>query len=186
MSVLHAIDFEGTRTSGIVEYGAVTMIGGEIAEIHAAECAGNFTEHLGIFVELRRSGAFVGHNASVEDGLLRHYAPSPGFVGKHSDSSEFVATWGAWMDTMVLYRTFWGGLLDYSLGGLIEKFDLAEQLLILAGKFCPMRKLGYHNAAFDALATCVLLKNLISELRKIGMKPSDELLLEYSRTGKGA
>jgi DNA polymerase-3 subunit epsilon len=186
MSLLHAIDFEGTRTNGIVEYGIVTMIGGEITEIRAAECDGNFLEHLGTFVKLRRTGAFVGHNASVEDGLLRHYAPSPGFVGKYSNSSELVTTWGAWVDTMILYRTFWRGLPDYSLGGLIENFGLTEQLFTSAEKFCPTHKLGYHNAVFDALATCVLLKNLIAELRKNGIEPSDELLHEYSRPGKKA
>ncbi|MDR2720743.1 MAG: hypothetical protein LBB15_00445, partial [Puniceicoccales bacterium] len=117
MSILHVIDFEGTRATGIVEYGIATIIGSKIVGTHAAECIENFNEHLDIFIKLRRSGAFVGHNASVEDGMLRHYAPSPGFVKKYSSSNEIVATWGPWIDTKMLYRTFWSNLSKYSIRG---------------------------------------------------------------------
>jgi hypothetical protein len=63
----------------------------------------------------------------------------------------------------------------------VEKFGLEGQLLASAEKTCPMYKLGYHNAMFDALATYILLKNLITELQKNGVEPSDKFLLEYSR-----
>ncbi|MDR1255674.1 MAG: hypothetical protein LBJ94_01965 [Puniceicoccales bacterium] len=184
MSRLHVIDFEGTRASGIGEYGAATLIDGEIGEVYAAECAENFTEHLDLFIKLRRSGAFAGHNASVEDGLLRHYAASPGFVKKYSGAVEFVITWGPWIDTKVLYKTFYCSLSDYSLENLIKTFALTERLLSLASKFCPPSKLGYHSALFDALATCILLKNLTMELQRNGIETSEEFLLEYSCPGK--
>jgi DNA polymerase-3 subunit epsilon len=186
MSILHAIDFEGTRATGVMEYGLVTVIRGKIAETRAAECPRNFNEHIDVFMKLRRCGAFVGPNASVEDGLLRHDAPSPGFVGKYSNSSEGVATWGPWIDTRMLYRTFHGNLLDYSISGLEEKFGFEGQLLVLAEKICPAHKLGYHNAMFDALATCILVKKFAAELQKNGAKQSDGLLLEYSRPVNGA
>jgi DNA polymerase III epsilon subunit-like protein len=133
---------------------------------------------------LRKNGTFAGHNASVEDGLLRHYAASPGFVRKCSDSSELGTTWGAWIDTKTLYKAFFCNLPNYSLGKLIKNFKLTERLLFLANKFCPAHKLGYHSAMFDALATYILLENLIAELQKSGLRVSDELLLEYSCSKK--
>jgi DNA polymerase-3 subunit epsilon len=181
MGVLHVIDFEGTRGSGVTEYGVVTLIGGEISATHTAECAGKFDEHLGTFIELRRSGIFVGHSASVEDRLLRHYSASPGVVSNHSNPSESAITWGPWIDTKVLHRAFFKNISDYSLGNLINSLGLTEELLILASKFCPAHKLGYHSAMFDALATCILLKNLISKLEKNGIAVSDQFLLEYSQ-----
>jgi hypothetical protein len=84
----------------------------------------------------------------------------------------------------MLYRTFHSDLPDYSIRGLVEKFALEGPLLAAAGKACPANKLGYHNAMFDALATCILLKNLAAELRRSGTEPSDEFLLEYSRPAR--
>ncbi|MDR3274075.1 MAG: hypothetical protein LBS87_01950 [Puniceicoccales bacterium] len=184
MSTLHVIDFEGTRASGVTEYGVVTLVGGEVMGTRTAECTGKFDEHLDMFIKLRKNGTFVGHNASVEDRLLRHYAASPGFVKKCSSSSELGTAWGVWIDTKILYRAFFCNLPDYSLGGLVKKFELTERLSFLANKFCPAHKLGYHSAMFDALATCVLLENLTAELQKNGLRVSDELLLEYSRSKK--
>ncbi|MDR0715700.1 MAG: hypothetical protein LBF25_02960 [Puniceicoccales bacterium] len=184
MSTLHVVDFEGTRASGIGEYGVVTLVSGEIVDIHTTECAGKFEKHLDLFIKLRQSGTFVGHSASVEDGLLRHYAASPGFIKKHSCSTESVATWGPWIDTKVLYGAFFHNLPNYSLRELVKAFGLSDRLLALAKNFCPAHKIGYHNAMFDALATYVLLQNLITDLQKNGVKTSDELLIEYSRTGK--
>ncbi|MDR0679845.1 MAG: hypothetical protein LBF42_02310 [Puniceicoccales bacterium] len=184
MSTLHVVDFEGTRTSGIGEYGVVTLVSGEIVDVRTAECTGKFEKHLDLFIKLRQSGTFVGHSASVEDGLLRYYAVSPGFVKKYSCSTESVATWGPWIDTKVLYEAFFHNLPNYSLGELIKAFGLSDCLLALAENFCPAHKIRYHNAMFDALATYVLLRNLVIDLQKNGIKVSDELLIEYSRTGK--
>ncbi|MDR0595252.1 MAG: hypothetical protein LBF94_00940 [Puniceicoccales bacterium] len=184
MSTLHVVDFEGTRTSGIREYGVVTLVSGEIVDTYTAECTGKFEKHLDLFIKLRQSGTFAGHSASVEDGLLRYYAASPGFVKKYSHSTEFVATWGPWIDTKVLYGAFFHNLPNYSLGELVKAFGLSDRLLALAKNFCPAHNVGYHSAMFDALAAYLLLQNLVVDLQKNGIEASDELLIEYSRTGK--
>jgi DNA polymerase III epsilon subunit-like protein len=105
---------------------------------------------------------------------------SPGFVKKCSDSDELVSTWGKWIDTMVLYKLFFKNISDYSLENLIDEFELTSKLLTVASNFCPMHKLGYHSAIFDALATCLLLKNLATELKRRSIRTSEMFLLECS------
>lgn len=179
--VLHVIDFEGTRSSGILEYGVVTLCDMEITDTSSVLCKGEFNQYIDLFIELRKQGSFVGHNASVEDRLLRHHVASPGFVKETSKSDKFVNTWAPWIDTKVLYKNFFREIMNFSLKNLIEKFNLSSQLFILANKFCELSKTGYHNALFDALATSILLQHLISELKFRNIYISLETLIEYSK-----
>ena len=90
-TAIHVIDFEGSRQSGIVEYGVVTLHGAEIVATHTRLCApigtisdrdrqqhgiseeaasaqARFDAEWGFFAELRESGPLCAHNAALEDG----------------------------------------------------------------------------------------------------------------------
>ncbi len=182
--ILHVIDFEGTRRRGIREYGIVTLIDLEVVDTHFASCEGEMDKHIKFLIDLRRTGSFVGHNTSVEDRLLRHHACSPGYVKKFSGCENKVTTWGPWIDTKVLYKNFFRTINDFSLKHLIENFDLSSPLFSLASKVCSSEHVGYHNALFDALATCILLQKLIKILQDNNLAFSIEALIEYSQRSK--
>lgn len=88
------IDFEGSPRYGVVEYGVVTLRGGQIEQTHSALCrpevemtakeislhgirthdaagAPPFAEHRELFFSLHKTGAFCAHHASVENGFLK-------------------------------------------------------------------------------------------------------------------
>ena len=178
--ILHVIDFEGTREAGIREYGVVTLVDWEIVDTCYHNCLGNFLGQIEYFTGLRRNGSFVGHNASVEDRLLRHYAASPGYVKRTSESADQVSTWAPWIDTKVLYKNFFQSVSDFSLKSLIDQFGMRANLFSLAGKFCEYSNIGYHNPLFDALATSLLLQNII----KTSPDLSIDALIEYSQQSR--
>ncbi len=177
--ILHVIDFEGTRAAGVREYGVVTLIDWVIADTHFAVCENGLSEHVEFFINLRRTGSFVGHNSSVEDRLLRHYAASPGFVKRTSECAESVTTWAPWIDTKILYKNFFQSLTKFSLKSLIDEFGLTAKLYSTAGGICEFSRVGYHNSLFDALATSMLLQHLIKE-----QSLSIDALIEYSQQTK--
>ena len=190
MQILHVIDFEGSRQIGIKEYGIVTVSfcedsrrpqNFEILDTKTAICIENFEDHVKIFTDLRRTGTFVGHNASVEDRLLRHHVPSPGSVKNFSKIEKTTNTWGPWIDTLVLYKNLFRSIDDFSLKNLINRFDLSENLLRLSGNFCQPRMIGYHNALFDALSTYLLLDNFVRKLGASKIVSSVAMLVEYSK-----
>lgn len=96
-----AIDFEGSRRIGVVEYGVAKIENGAVSELRTGICAPKtkipqrdaeffgidneeafkhppFSESVAEFCEMRKTGIFAAHNASVEDGLLRDAAPRAG------------------------------------------------------------------------------------------------------------
>lgn len=184
VQILHIIDFEGTRTSGVREYGVVSLIDWEIQYTNFSICEHGLSEHLEYFTNLRRIGSFVGHNASVEDRLLRHYAVSPGCVRRTSESDEIVTTWAPWIDTKVLYKNFFRSFSNFSLKSLIEETGQTSKLYSLSNKVCELSRVGYHNALFDALATGVLLQYLVQTLKSQQLDLSIDALIEYSKQTK--
>lgn len=97
---IHVIDFEGSPRYGVVEYGVVTVLGGQIAQTRTALCqpdtemtakeislhgirtrdaagAPPFAEHRELFFNLRKSGVLCAHHASVENGFLKRNWPYP-------------------------------------------------------------------------------------------------------------
>lgn len=184
-AVIHVLDFEGSRRSGILEYGLVTLQGGHVVEaetrlcrpdgsIHQAEIAVHgiepaavsgaapFAEEWEQFCRWRGRGAFAAHFASAENHLLKsvwaYPPPSPDFT----DESRTLNDWGPWIDSGRLYENLFPALVSAKLQTLIETFGYQEELDQLAAKHCPAARCGYHSALYDALASAVLLIKLLA------------------------
>ncbi|MDR2628626.1 MAG: hypothetical protein LBC30_01365 [Puniceicoccales bacterium] len=159
MNIIHVIDFEGNRNLGISEFGIVTMENFEIKNTRMEHCTNFFENYLEYFLSLRRSGILAAHSAQTEDSLLRHHWPSPGNVPMFVDDSTTVS-WGPWIDTKLIYRRLFKGLISYELQDLIASFNLHFSLLELAKQYCSSSATNFHHSLFDALATALLIQNL--------------------------
>jgi DNA polymerase III epsilon subunit-like protein len=183
---IHVIDFEGSRQSGIVEYGVVTLLGSKIASAQTRLCApigtisdrdrmqhgiseeataqqAAFDAEWCLFADLRESGPLCAHNAAVEDGLLRTVWPYPRTSPNFAEDGQMTATWGPWLDTLYLYRRIYPQLESHKLGDLVEQFDLRASLDEQARLYCPEKRQRYHCALYDALASALLLRHLYTE-----------------------
>ena len=179
---LHIIDFEGHPRYGVVEYGVVTLNAegivscatslcapvGEIPPadtrvhgIDAATTAGRlpFAAGYAAFVELRRTGLFVAHNAHVEHNLLKSTWAYPPFVPAwQGGAGAEIADWGPWLDTLVLARELKGADEEAcSLEALSYGTVLRGRVDALAERLCPPERRRPHCALYDALATAVWL-----------------------------
>jgi DNA polymerase-3 subunit epsilon len=83
----------------------------------------------------------VAHGKGTEKRFLRTF-PGHGF--------------GPWIDTLLLSRAAWPELKDHSLGALSSERGLTEQIEALV----PGKR--WHDALYDAVASLVLLEDLIS------------------------
>ncbi len=183
---IHVIDFEGSRQSGVVEYGYVTLEHGEIVDSQTRICApigtisdldrgqhgisetlaakeAPFTDEWSLFAGLRETGVFCAHNAAVEDGFLRAVWSCPRTSPDFSEPGQSTATWGPWLDTLYLYRRIYPQLESHKLQGLIVLFDLQAALDTQAAIVCPAERSHYHCALYDALASALLLRRLADE-----------------------
>lgn len=183
---LHVMDFEGSRQSGVVEYGVVTVRAGAIEAVRTRLCEPTgtigdleraqhaisesategcppFSEEWNFFSALREEGPLAAHNASVEDGLLRAVWPCPRVSPDFSGQGARIADWGPWVDTLYLYRNLHPGLESYSLTDLIDTFELREALERQAAVYCPEGRDRHHCALYDALASALLLLRLPAE-----------------------
>jgi len=183
---IHVIDFEGSRQSGVVEYGYVTLENGKIVDSQTRICApvGTITDldrgqhgisedrassealfeaEWSLFARLRQSGAFCAHNASVEDGFLRAVWSYPRISPDFAEPGQTTATWAPWLDTLHIYRCVYPQLKTHKLQALIEIFDLQATLDAQAVAICPAERRYYHCALYDALASALLLRRLTEE-----------------------
>lgn len=183
---IHVIDFEGSRQSGIVEYGVVTLHGDQIEATYSRLCApigtisdrdrlqhgiseelasehGRFDEEWALFSGLRETGPLCAHNVAVEDGLLRSVWPYPRNSPDFAEDGRLTASWGPWLDTLYLYRRIYPQMQSYKLEDLIAIFGLGEELAAQAALYCPGKRGRYHCALYDALASALLLKRLYAE-----------------------
>ena len=85
----------------------------------------------------------VAHNASTEKGVCVKALPLEPF--------------GPWIDTLKLARSAWPGLNSYALEDLIQTFELDAAL----EEYLPGR--GPHDALYDAAASVLFLKHLLSQ-----------------------
>ena len=189
MSVpIYMLDFEGSASSGILEYGVVELREGQIAQSWTRLCRpqgriaqrDRLTHGLSdaalshcqpieadweFFSGLRETGVLAAHHAVVEAGLLKSVWPcprlSPDFSKGVNNTNAKVAQWGPWIDSLALYRRIYPKLASYGLASLIEQWALQEELDALARCHCPPSRQGYHRALYDALASALLLKALI-------------------------
>lgn len=183
--LVHVLDFEGTRRSGVIEYGLVTLRGGSLESTSTDLCRPRqelsvedvkihgiddkmiidkepFESEWDRFTLFRATGLMAAHHASVEDNLLKGTWPYPRFSDNHKQFG-----WGPWIDTRRIYAQLYKGLESYSLGFLIETFALEERLIEWANQHCPPRRKKAHCALYDALAAALLLVRLdeMPELR---------------------
>jgi DNA polymerase III epsilon subunit-like protein len=204
---IHVIDFEGSRQSGIVEYGVVTLHGAEIVAVHTRLCApigtisdrdrmqhgiseqaaagaAPFDAEWRLFAELRATGPLCAHNAAVEDGLLRSVWPYPRNSPDFSQDGHHTASWGPWLDTLYLYRRIYPQLENHKLSHLIGLFGLQVSLDEQAQLYCPQKRQRYHCALYDTLASALLLRRLYQEpdLQALSLR---WLLLHSSSTDAG-
>jgi len=89
-----------------------------------------------------RGRVVVAHGAGTEKRFLRAF-PMHGFT--------------PWVDTLQIARKCLPKANDYSLGALLQKLNLEEEV---ADK-CPGLK--WHDALFDAVASLVLLRRMLQE-----------------------
>jgi DNA polymerase III epsilon subunit-like protein len=180
---IHVIDFEGSRATGVLEYGVATLHRGDVASVKTGICSplGRIPEaetrihgisHANttgktpfaceqeLFMDLRSSGPFCAHNASFEHHLLKAVWPYPRMSPDFANPGKSVASWGPWIDTLRLYELAFPMLADHSLGALLETFGLAEQLDIISADYCPPARRHFHCALYDALGSAMLLQHL--------------------------
>lgn len=183
---IHVIDFEGSRQSGVVEYGCVTLENGEITNAQTRICApvgkitdldlskhgiskssaskeAPFSADWSLFAGLRETGPFCAHNSAVEEDFLRAVWPFPRNSPDFSKPDLYTVTWGPWLDTLYVYRRIYPLLNSYKLKDLVQLFDIQGLLDKQAAKFCPLDRCRYHCALFDALASTLLLNRLHNE-----------------------
>lgn len=184
--IIYAIDFEGSISTGILEYGIVgisakhgifstetnlcknkTKIPYTETQCHhisSDKLNGqiDFSHYINRFINLRSTAFFCAHNASYENTLLNNYCPivaTPYTLPKIKTQQ-----WGPWIDTYFLYKKFIKNN-GCALNELISFFKLNEILEQLGRKFCPPQRKNFHCALFDTLACALLLLNFIRNIK---------------------
>ena len=186
------VDFEGSRASGVLEYGVATLLGGRVVEtatrlcaatgrvreedaavhgLREAELAGRapFTEHWEYFAGLRERGPLAAHYAGVENALLKAVWPYPRNSPDFARLGERVIEWGPWIDSARIYAQLYPQLDSGRLETLVGACGLQGELDALAEDVCPPQRRKYHAALYDALAGAVLLGSLAREPAVAGM-----------------
>ena len=204
-SLIHFIDFEGTSSCGVIEYGIVTLKGFDIRKCETRLCLAQgeipvresrqhgilksdtsgqapFSQEWERFSGLRLSGPLGAHHAVTENRLLKNTWPYPSQSPDFLHSDKTVAQWGPWIDTCRLYEVVFPKLNCYRLIHLIEVFSLQDKLDRLAKEYCPLKRRRYHCALYDALGAALLLQRL-GEMPGFG-EMSLFWLLTYSSHGK--
>ena len=180
------VDFEGSRASGVLEFGVATVLGGRVvdgvtrrcaatgrvraedvavhglSEASLAECA-PFAEEWELFAGLRERGPLAAHYAGVENALLKGVWPYPRSSPDFARPGERVIEWGPWIDSARIYAQLYPQLESGKLQVLVATCGLQGELDLLAEKFCPPERRRYHAALYDALAGAVLLASLARE-----------------------
>ncbi len=181
---IHFIDFEGNATSGILEFGVVTLRGAALVETHTRLCratgrvAPDETQVHGLtaeglvteayfaaewdrFIALRESGPLAAHFAPTENALLRKVWPYPRAVPDFARPGGTATEWGPWIDTGNLYPQCFPQSGSYRLEDLVRRQDLQAEVDAAARRHCPPERRRYHAALYDALAGALLLLALL-------------------------
>jgi DNA polymerase-3 subunit epsilon len=181
---IHFIDFEGNATSGILEFGVVTLRAGEIAEVATRLCQATgevsaadtavhrlsaaelqaqafFAAEWERFAGLRTTGPLAAHFAPAENSLLRRVWAYPREVPDFARPGKTATEWGPWIDTARLYPQLFSGLGSVRLEDLVRRGGLQAELDIVARQHCPVNRRHYHAALYDALAGALLLRALL-------------------------
>lgn len=182
---VHIIDFEGTKTSGILEYGIVTLHQNQITQTHSRLCKARgaissqdthqhgisiddtqntlpFSCEWPLFSSLRSSGPLAAHHAQTENMLLKNTWPYPRTSPDFLNPGQLSTSWGPWIDTCQLFKRLYPQLESYKLIDLINTFRLSEQMAKLTQIYCPTSRNKPHCALYDALASTLLLQYITS------------------------
>jgi DNA polymerase-3 subunit epsilon len=180
------VDFEGSRTSGVLEYGVVGVLRGEIVQTNTRLCramgavraedtavhglSGDmlserppFVDEWELFAHLREQGPLAAHYAGVENALLKSVWPYPRNSPDFARDGERVIDWGPWIDTARLYEQFYPWLESGALEALVRACGLQPDLDLAAAQYCPTDRCRYHSALYDALAGALLLARLVRD-----------------------
>lgn len=194
------VDFEGSRASGILEYGVVTIWQGAILEARTRLCrpAGfirpedtavhglradmldatmPFADEWEFFASLRERGPLAAHYAGVENALLKSVWPYPRNSPDFARPGDRVIDWGPWIDTARLYEQLFPQLQSGRLEELVTACGLQEELAVVADQHCPRGRCHYHAALYDALAGALLLVRLARDPQIAGLSPMQLLAL---------
>ncbi len=180
---IFAIDFEGSKQIGIVEYGIAEIVGGKIVSCSTRICAPRkpisstdtklfdittteankhapFEADLQTFCDMRKRGIFAAHNATAEDTMLRASLPAAPIV-ENPLTKRQCASWAPYIDTCMLAKKLFK-LESAKLADVVIALELYEQLETLAQKFCPEGRRKWHCALFDAIASALILIKICS------------------------
>lgn len=201
------VDFEGSRASGILEFGVVEVLGGKIVTAHTRLCratgrvpvediavhglsetalAGQvpFSDEWGLFSGLRERAPLAAHYAGVENALLKSVWPYPRNVPDFARPGERLVDWGPWVDTARLYAQFYPRLDSGKLEALVAACGLQPELDALATAHCPPARRRYHAALYDALAGALLLAFLARDPQLASLTTMQLLALSTLDGGK--
>jgi DNA polymerase-3 subunit epsilon len=180
------VDFEGSRVSGVLEYGVVTLFGGRVAETRTRLCGAigeiraedraihglgpeilaarsPFADEWEFFASLRENGPLAAHYAGVENALLKSVWPYPRNSPDFARPGQRLIDWGPWIDTARIYLQLYPQLESGRLESLVMACGLQGELDVLAVQHCPPDRRRYHAALYDALAGALLLGSLARE-----------------------
>jgi DNA polymerase-3 subunit epsilon len=177
------VDFEGSRASGILEFGVAEVLRGEVVSTRTRLCRpvgrvreedtavhglrfeslvalAPFADEWNYFLSLRELGPLAAHYAGVENGLLKSVWPYPRNVPDFARPGERLVDWGPWVDTARLYEQLHPRFASGQLEALVVAAGLQPELDTLAAEHCPADRRRYHAALYDALAGALLLAAL--------------------------
>lgn len=201
------VDFEGNRTSGVLEFGVATLLRGAVVETHTRLCqptgavrladtavhgiapkhlAGTqpFSDEWEYFAGLRERGPLAAHYAGVENALLKSVWPYPRNSPDFARPGARVFDWGPWIDTARLYAQLYPRIDSGRLETLVAAAGLAGELAELAERHCPPQRRHYHAALYDALAGAALLGALAREPQVASMSTMQLLALSTLNSRK--
>lgn len=174
------VDFEGNQASGVLEFGVVTLLRGEVVEARTRLCkpigrvratdtavhglgetqladAAPFADEWEYFAGLRERGPLGAHYAGVENSLLKSVWPYPRNSPDFARPGGRVFDWGPWVDTARIYGQLYPNIESGRLESLIEVAGLDKALDEAAARHCPPHRRHFHAALYDALAGALLL-----------------------------
>jgi DNA polymerase-3 subunit epsilon len=174
------VDFEGNCVSGILEFGVVALLQGEVVETHTRLCQpigrvgredtavhglaadkltgmAPFSDEWEYFAGLRERGPLAAHFAGVENALLKSVWPYPRNSPDFARPGARVFDWGPWVDTGRIYGQLFPNIESGRLESLIEVAGLDHALDAAAAQHCPPHRRHFHAALYDALAGALLL-----------------------------
>ncbi len=145
------IDFEGSRASGILEYGVVTLLAGRVVETKTRLCRASgrvraedtavhglreetvaaqapLADDWEYFAGLRERGPLAAHYAGTENGLLKSVWPYPRHSPDFARPGARIVDWGPWIDSARLCAQLCPNLDSGRLEAVVAALGLQAEL----------------------------------------------------------